>query len=332
MKIEKLPSGSYRVRKYRNNKTYSLTWDHKPSQREIEERFLEILKEKKISPNGKKTFYECATSYIESKSSILSPASIREYNRKLNWLPDDFTEKALEDISQIDLQSLVNQISADHSPKTTSDYSSFILSVISMFNPGVAYKIALPQKISKRPYIPKKSDLKVMFKECAGTPFEIPIKLGCYGLRRSEICALTVEDIDDNNVVHITKAMVQDKNKKWIIKTTKTTDSTRTVLIDPDLADQIRKQGYVYDGFPGSISNWMRRIQEKNGLQCFSLHKLRHYFVTILHDMNIPDHDIMRMGGWSTDNVMKTIYRHEREETISSANTALINHLTKIDE
>lgn len=330
MKIEKLPSGSYRVRKTKNKKTYTLIYDHRPTQTEIENDFMELFRNKKISLNGKKTFYECAVSYIESKSAVLSPSSIREYNRKINSLPDDFTEKALEDISQIDIQTLVNKISADHSPKTTSDYSSFVISVIAMFNPSVAYKITLPQKIANRPYIPTQKDIQIMFKESEGTAFEIPIKLGCYGLRRSEICALTVDDIDDNNIIHITKAMVQNKDKKWIIKTTKTTDSNRTVLIDEDLANQIRQQGFIYNGYPGSISNWMKRTQKRNSLQSFSLHKLRHYFVTVLHDMNIPDHDIMRMGGWSTDNVMKTIYRHEREETINSANSALINHLNKI--
>ena len=34
--------------------------------------------------------------------------------------------------------------------------------------------------------------------------------------------------------------------------------------------------------------------------------------------MNIPEADIMRMGGWETDHVMKSVYRHsmmEKEET-----------------
>lgn len=34
MKIEKLPSGSYRIRKMYKGETYSLVFDHKPTQKE----------------------------------------------------------------------------------------------------------------------------------------------------------------------------------------------------------------------------------------------------------------------------------------------------------
>ena len=50
----------------------------------------------------------------------------------------------------------------------------------------------------------------------------------------------------------------------------------------------------------------------------FSIHKLRHYFASKMSAMNIPEADIMRMGGWETDHVMKSVYRHsmmEKEET-----------------
>ena len=30
--------------------------------------------------------------------------------------------------------------------------------------------------------------------------------------------------------------------------------------------------------------------------------------------MNIPEEDIMRMGGWETDYVMKGVYRHAMED------------------
>ena len=39
MKVQKLPSGSYRVQKTINGKRRSFTFDHKPTQKEIEEYF-----------------------------------------------------------------------------------------------------------------------------------------------------------------------------------------------------------------------------------------------------------------------------------------------------
>ena len=35
MKVEKLPSGSYRIRKMINGRTITLVYDHKPTQKEI---------------------------------------------------------------------------------------------------------------------------------------------------------------------------------------------------------------------------------------------------------------------------------------------------------
>lgn len=41
--------------------------------------------------------------------------------------------------------------------------------------------------------------------------FEIPIKLACYGLRRSEICSLTIDDLNGNTLT-IDSAKALDKS------------------------------------------------------------------------------------------------------------------------
>lgn len=83
------------------------------------------------------------------------------------------------------------------------------------------------------------------------------------------------------------------------------------------IAERIREQGYVYDGHPGKISDYLYRTQKKLGIEQFSIHKLRHYFASKMSSLGIPEADIMRMGGWETDHVMKSVYRHsmmEKEE------------------
>jgi integrase len=39
-------------------------------------------------------------------------------------------------------------------------------------------------------------------------------------------------------------------------------------------------------------------------------HDLRHYFASYLHDKGFSDAEIMSLGGWKTDHVMKRVYRH----------------------
>ena len=146
--------------------------------------------------------------------------------------------------------------------------------------------------------------------------YEIPIILACYGLRRSEICALSVDDVD-GDVLNIDKAKVQDENGKWVIKSTKTTASTRKIIIPISISEKIRKQGYVYRGNPCSITQFLEDSQDSLNIPRFSVHKLRHYFASKMSSMNIPEEDIMKMGGWETDHVMKSVYRHsmiEKEE------------------
>ena len=75
MKIEKLTQNCYRVRKQIMGNRISLTFDHKPSEREIYKK----LSEMDIAEPTKGSFEQCAISYIESKSNVLSPKTYKEY-------------------------------------------------------------------------------------------------------------------------------------------------------------------------------------------------------------------------------------------------------------
>ena len=37
---------------------------------------------------------------------------------------------------------------------------------------------------------------------------------------------------------------------------------------------------------------------------------MRHYFASKLSSMGVPEADILALGGWETDNIMKSVYRH----------------------
>ncbi len=187
----------------------------------------------------------------------------------------------------------------------------------------------LPQKIKNEPYIPTDEDIKRLLQAAQGSMFEIPIKLACYGLRRSEICSLTIDDLNGNTLT-IDSAKVLDKNNQWVEKQTKTTASTREIVISPQLADLIRKQGYIYKGHPNSITKYMNRLQDKLDMPHFSIHKLRHYFASYMSSLNIPEADILEMGGWETDYVMKNVYRHTMKDKLKTSQDKASDALSKI--
>lgn len=315
MKIEKLPSGSYRIRKMYKGKTYTVIFDGKPTQKEAMMAMAKEL-EKVQEKHRSMDFKAAAEEYIESKRNVLSPSTVRGYNGIIRQLPEAFLEKNVHDITSVDVQKEINRFSNNHSPKSVSNHHGFISAVLGTFCPNLKICTTLPQKVKNEPYIPSADDIKKILEYAKGTQFEIPIVLACYGMRRSEICALKMEDID-GDIVHINKALVQGENKKWIVKTTKTTTSTREIIIPAQIADKIAEQGYVYKGHPNSITSYLTKVQDALNIPHFSLHKLRHYFASQMSALGIPEADILKMGGWETDRVMKSVYRHsmiEKEE------------------
>lgn len=308
MKIEKLPSGSYRVRKMYKGKVYTVVFDYKPTHKEV----LQALSKEMENETLRKeqmTFKTAAQNYINLKKNVLSPTTIREYNNTIKRLSGAFVDKRISDINALDVQQEINNLSKDRAPKTVRNYHGFITAVLNTYRPNLAINTTLPQKIKNEPYIPSEDDVKKIIKHVENTQYEIPILLACYGLRRSEICALTLDDLD-GNILTINKAKVINVDKEWVTKSTKTTESTRDIIISPILADKIREQGYIFNGCPDSISRYLARIQDELGIPHFSVHKLRHYFASKMSELGIPEADIMRIGGWRTDHVMKTVYRH----------------------
>lgn len=329
MKIEKLPSGSYRIRKMYKGKTYTVIFNGKPTQKEAVQAIAKELEKVQGKQHQALTFNAAAERYIESKINVLSPSTIRGYNAIIRQLPNVFLNESIYDITALDVQKEINRFSKDHSPKSVSNHHGFISAVLGMFCPNLRLNTTLPQKVKNIPYIPSSEDVKRILECAKGTQFEVPIILACYGMRRSEICALSLTDID-GDVVHINKAMVQNENKKWIIKTTKTTTSTREIIIPTIIADKIRKQGYVYKGHPNSITCYLTKAQVSLGIPHFSLHKLRHYFASQMSSIGIPEADILKLGGWETDRVMKSVYRHSMIEKEEDAKRNASRKLQKI--
>ena len=310
MTIEKRGS-TYRIKQMVDGTTYRVNVDHKPTQSEAIKLIAEEMERK--TPDVPSMALETACNrYIESKTNILSPSTIRGYYGIIRAFSDTFKSTKLSNITLPIVQTEINSYSANHSPKSTFNFSGFVMSVLKFY--GVEIKSpALPQKEKKPIYIPTKEEVTAIFNAFKGTPFEAAILLTGMGLRKSEICAAEITDLSADNVLTINKAKVQGKGEKWVIKSTKTTESTRTIVLPDYLADLIRKQGYIYQGYPNVLSNQMRKKQDKLGIPHFSLHKMRHFFASYMHDLGYSDKQIQEAGGWKTDKLMKTVYTHSME-------------------
>lgn len=312
MKIKKLPSGSYNVQKQIDGKRYSLTYNHEPTKKEIEKDVAKLRD--RISVDKRISFKMAAGSYIGMKEHVLSPSTLRDYNRMTGRLSDRFNMLKIDDITQTDIQIEINRLATEKAPKTVNNIHAFISAVLKTFRPDMVIRTTLPQKVKYEPYTPSTDDIKKLLKATEGTKYEIPFKLGCLGLRRSEVCALNKSDLN-GNILTINKALVQDPEDKFIQKTTKTTESTREIYIPDDLAKLILTSDEIYAGYPNSLLKALHTYQDNLGIHRFRFHDLRHFYASYAHSLGMSDADIMASGGWKTDGVMKNVYRHSMEES-----------------
>ncbi|MBQ0113321.1 MAG: tyrosine-type recombinase/integrase [Bacteroidales bacterium] len=315
MKIEKLPSGSYRIQPYINGKRKSFTFDHRPTKKEIDDTIYNARN--KDSKNVQEmTFRSAAELYNSSKENVISPATLKSYSTYPDRFPKWFVDMKICDIKQSHLNRLVNELSKGRAPKTVQNYHGYVHSVMKIYAPETTVHTNLPKNTKKDFYIPDADDIKAIICEAKGTEMEIPLALALYGLRRSEIFSVSKESIKDN-VLIINKKSVLDKNNKMVeLETTKTSASTRAIPISPYLAQKIIDEDWHWQGYDGKITRWLEKTEKRLGIEKFTLHKMRHYFASKLSDPNemngikVSEADIMALGGWSTPHIMKAVYRH----------------------
>ena len=311
MKIEKLPSGSYRARKMYKGKRYTIVFDHKPTDKEVTIAFAEKMQDEAIS-NG--SFHKCALEYIENRRNVISPATVRTYNTKIKQLSDTFKSLNIQKITREDVQKEINLFSETHEPKTVQSLHGFISSVMAAYRPSLALRTKLPSRIVKEKYEPSNDDIRRILDAAKGTRYSIPFQLGVFGCRRAEICALDMSDLKGNELrIHRSKVYLDGQ---WITKETPKTDESNRIIYLPDsLVQEIIDNGCIYDGYPAALYKAIKSYQKKLGIQSFRFHDLRSYFASYAHSLGIPDADIMALGGWKTDAIMKKVYRKSIEES-----------------
>lgn len=318
MKLEKLPSGSYRAKKVVNGVTYRVTFDHKPTQAEI---LSGLSSQIESTADTKDSFFVCVDAYINSKVNILSPSTIVSYKMILRHMPS-WLNMPISKLTQIDIQNAVNEYATNHSPKSVKNYHGLISAVIKMYRPNLVLRTTLPKGKEKEVRVPSHDEISMILKLVEGTEYHIPFQLGCLGMRRGEILALSLNDLD-GDCLTIDKAKVISLDGGFEIKNLpKTVSSVRKIYIPDKLAEEIRQKGYIYNGSPGQILKALHRTQDKLGLPRTRFHDLRHYFVSYAHSLGWADADIIAITGHKTDEIAKRVYRHSMANRNDKKNLA----------
>lgn len=300
-KAKKLKSGNWNVRVTIGGQTYSFTDKDRKTVLRMAAVFAEECRENIENP----PFIDAITHFIDDRAETLSPATIRGYRSIEKMLRERhpmLCQKRIVAVTDNDIQTVIKGLSK----KTAKNYIGLIQPAL-----GRKFNVVLPHGKNKEIQVPTDLEVLGLLALFKGTEVEIPIMLGAYGgLRRGEICALTIDDFD-GDYVRISKDKVMDEFGGWIVKEPKTETSNRTVLLPHFVVQKIREQGYVTRLDPHQLSNAFQHKQFNRGIEhpyCF--HSLRHYSASYLHSQGIPDAYIMARGGWASPHVMQRVYRH----------------------
>lgn len=322
-KPQLLPSGKWRIRIYDNELkkqiSFVSTQEGRMGKAEVELLASEYILGKKQKLKIGRTVGECIDEYIDSKENILSPRTISEYRKcKKNDLIT-ICEIPLSKLTTSDIQKLVNKLSLTKSPKTVRNAHGLLVSVLRVFAPEMYINTTLPKAQKKIKHLPKAEDV---LKAIIGTDIEIPCLLAMWlGLRLSEIRGAKKSDIKDG-ILTIHEVIVVVDGEDVIKKQTKTTESTRQLAVPPYIQSLIDKlpesQKYLTELNGTQIYKHFQRVLKDNSIEHMTFHDLRHMNASIMLALGVPDKYAMERGGWSSPNIMKSVYQHtftaERQE------------------
>lgn len=330
---KKLPSGSWRcqvfshfeeifqadgsIKKKRIYKSFTVN-DPSPKGRKLCEMMAAewaMDKEKERSATTESmTVSKAAQRFFEIKQNVLSPSTLRSYKAFYrNWF-SSIDDIKLYDLTSDVVQEWVNGLCAKLSPKSVSNAYGLLSSIMSIFAPSQTLHIRLPQRPVAAGYVPTDGDIQALI-ELAREKDPVMLRAICLAafgtLRRSEVCAIDAKDVNrTNNMIHVHRAVVKDDAGELVLKKVpKNSSSDRFIEMPAYVIDMMPKAGRLVPYDPDYVSNTFKRYVKAAGLPHFRFHDLRHYAASIMHALGVPDVYIMRRGGWSSDSVMKRIYR-----------------------
>ncbi|MDR1753696.1 MAG: site-specific integrase, partial [Eubacterium sp.] len=288
-KAKQLPSGSWRVQvstgERDSNGKYKYISLTASTQKEAELAALEYqVKHKETAKNPTNiTLAEAMEKYIESKSNVLSPSTIRGYDIIYRNNLKSLMQLKLNKLNNNIIQSAINDEALNHSPKTVRNINGLLSAVLNIYVPDLRLNIRLPQREKKIVTVLSDKQISVLLRAIENNPVEIPVLLAVWlGLRQSEICGLKFDCIDfEKSVLVIKQARVRNKDGDIVVKTTKTFSSTRKLKIPKFILEKIKNQirenesEFVVNQKGTLIYKRFKRLLRENNLPHISFHDLR---------------------------------------------------------
>ena len=308
-KAKKLPSGSWRVQLYvgkdaDGKRLYkSFTADTKKEAEYLAASYR-VEQHHHDAPENM-TVGDAIDSYIESKTSILSPTTITLYLMLRRLAFPGLVSYKLSDLTPRDVQLAINTYAAGHSPKSVRNAYGLLTASLAEVKPDIS--------------IPDQQQIDALISGATDTDLKSAILLSAMlGLRRGEICALVWDDYDSSlKTLSVNKSLALSPDKQWVIKQPKTYAGKRKLSVPEDLAHYLDALPHlshsIVSANPDMISNRFDTLRSRLGFS-FRFHDLRHYNASVMLALGVPDKYAMERMGHATPNMLKTVYQHTMQD------------------
>lgn len=318
VKASKLPSGSWRCRvsytdEYGKVHRRSFTDETK---RKAEIKAAQFLVEVKHQANpANKTLGQIADEYINSRTNVLSPATIAGYRKIRRTALQNLIDVRIGFLTPQMYQAEINAYAEGRSPKTVRNANAFFKSVLANYKlDAITEKVLLPQKEKKEVAIPSAAEIKKLLYNSDGD-LHLMISFAVYlGLRRSEIAGLQWKHIDlEKRTVHIAQAKVKNEDGIYVLKVPKTYNGDRVLNLPKRIVSALPKPGRPNDFLIRmdleTFNNRFISLKERLKIDC-TFHSLRHYYASVLLASGMPNKYAKERMGHATEDMLTKVYQH----------------------
>lgn len=303
------------------------------SKAEILRKIAEYEAEAETLKNEGRPFPDVADDWWEEASGALSPNTRRPYKAALDRAKAHFDGQGIRCILPTDISSFMRKtIKSNKMADKTARTQLMVVNLIFRFavqngdcdvNPARDLEVPAGLKKEEREMASEK-DIAII-KQSTSSAMGMMANWFLYtGLRRSELLALTWEDVDlKNRTIRVRRSLVRYESKV-IAKAPKTEAGERAVPILDALAVHLEPgTGLVFPNANGeyisenSFSRRWSNFQKETGITC-TPHQLRHAATTMfceaVADGKLTVEDVQHIIGHAQYQTTMDIYKHYREK------------------
>lgn len=261
---------------------------------------------------SKMTVGEAVRHYIDIRENVLSPATVRGYEKILRCNLPPLVNETASKLTRNDIQQFVTGLSYSVGGKTIENILSLLRPSLRDLVAPAIFDVNRPQKVPVEITIPSQATAEELAEAVYGLEIELPVLLAMQcGLRMSEVLGIEKEDADfAARTLRIRRAIVKGMQGDTE-KGAKSFKGYRTIPMPPRIAELLAEadEGHVIKLSAAAITHRFHRLMDKRHMQHIRFHDLRHYYASIMLSMNMPGGYAMDFMGHSSPGMLKK-YQH----------------------